>query len=47
MMNVDAIWQVFWDTGSPEVFLLYNKIRKAEDRNVSRDKGISAAGDSL
>lgn len=47
MMNADAIWQVFWDTGSPEVFLLYNKARQAEVTDVFDDKGISATSDGL
>ncbi len=33
-MNPQAIWDVFVDTGAPEMYLLYNKMRKAETIHV-------------
>ena len=46
-MDVNALWQVFLDTGAPEVYLLYNSVRKAEDIHVFGDKGPGITCDGL
>lgn len=33
-MDSQTIWQMFLDTGAPEMYLLYNKARKMEASNV-------------
>lgn len=33
-MNSQAIWQMFMDTGAPEIYLLYNQARKLEETHV-------------
>ena len=46
-MNSQAFWQVFLDTGAPEMFMLYHKMRKMEDGHVSDNTGVSPAGNTL
>lgn len=46
-MNVNALWQVFLDTGSPEIYLLYNRARQAEGANVFKVKGSGITRDGL
>ena len=46
-MNVNAIWQVFLDTGAPEVYLLYHKARQMGEHHVFDDTGSCITGDSL
>ena len=46
-MNAQGLWQLFMETGAPEMYLLYNKARRAEDRNVLDDSGIGASGNTL
>ena len=36
-MNTEALWELFLDTGSPEVFLLYRGSCR-EKRDVTMDK---------
>lgn len=33
-MEAKDYWQLFLDTGAPEMYLLYNKAKKAEDPHV-------------
>ncbi len=46
-MDSQAFWQVFLDTGAPEMFMLYNKMRKMEDSHVSDDTRLGSAGNTL
>lgn len=46
-MNAQNYWQLFLDTGAPEMYLLYNKARKTEDIHVFNDSGTGASGNSL
>lgn len=46
-MDAQGIWQVFLDTGAPEAYLLFNKVRKMEDIHVLDDSGACAAGHGL
>lgn len=33
-MNAQDFWQMFLETGAPEMYLLYNQARKTEEPNV-------------
>ena len=46
-MDIKDIWQVFLETGAPEMYLLYNKARRMGETNVSEDPEPGAAGHSL
>lgn len=46
-MNAQSYWQLFIETGAPEMYLLYNKARKAEDTHVFDHSGTGASGNSL
>lgn len=46
-MRAQDLWQVFLETGAPEMYLLYNKVRKMEESDVLDDPGTGAAGHSL
>lgn len=46
-MNAQLYWQLFLDTGAPEMYLLYNKARKTEASNVFDDQGACAQSSSL
>ena len=38
-MNKSDYWQLFMETGAPELYLLYNNARKMETAHVSDNKG--------
>lgn len=46
-MNSQNFWQVFLETGAPEMYLLYNKARKLEEVNVLDDTGTGTASREL
>lgn len=46
-MNAQELWQVFLETGAPEMYLLYNKAKKMEATHVFNDPGTGPAGHSL
>lgn len=46
-MNAQSYWQLFLETGAPEMYLLFNKARKAEDIHVLDNSGTGASGNSL
>lgn len=46
-MKAQDYWQLFMDTGSPEIYLLYNNARKMETANVYEDSGPGFTGHSL
>ena len=41
-MNEAQLWQTFWETGAPEVYLLYNHARKQGSLDVPEGSGTSA-----
>lgn len=46
-MNSEAFWQLFLDTGAPEMYMLYNKAKKMEDSHVSDNQGAGVAGNTI
>ena len=40
-------WQIFLDTGAPEMFLLYTQARRMEEIDVPDCTGISATGNGV
>lgn len=46
-MDSQMIWQIFVETGAPEMYLLYNKARKLEEPNVLDDPGTGAESHCL
>ena len=46
-MLAQDYWQMFLETGAPEMYLLYNNARKTERSDVLDDSGLGAAGHSL
>lgn len=43
-MNAQDYWNVFLETGAPEMYLLYNQARRMEEQNVCNDPGTGSAG---
>ncbi len=41
-MNAELFWQVFLETGAPEAYLMFQKMRRMEDGNVSDNQGTGA-----
>ena len=46
-MKAQDYWQMFMETGAPEVYLLYNNAKRMENAHVSDDPGPGAAGHGL
>ena len=46
-MNSRNYWQLFMETGAPEMYLLYQQARKSEDDYVLDDTGHCPAGHRL
>lgn len=46
-MNAQDYWQVFLETGAPEMYLLYNNARKMETSYVLDSPGPCPEGYSL
>ena len=46
-MNAQAYWQVFLETGAPEMYLLYNQARRMERAYASGDPGAGYEGNLL
>ena len=46
-MDKNAFWQMFLETGAPEMYLLYNQAKRMENDHVPDDAGTGAAGNSL
>lgn len=42
-MNASNYWQLFLETGAPEMYLLYQQARKTEDNHVSDHPGRGTA----
>lgn len=39
-MEADNLWQMFLETGAPELYLLYSQAKKEEERHVFNSSGI-------
>ena len=46
-MDAKEYWQLFLETGAPEMYLLYSNARSKEKPNVSDDPGHRPAGHGL
>ena len=46
-MNAQQLWQTFLETGSPEVYLLYNQAKRVEQNHVFDSSRAGPAGHSL
>ena len=48
-MEMDSrdYWQMFMETGAPELYLLYQNARKMERAHVLEDRGTGSSGYSL
>ena len=46
-MDAANYWQLFIDTGAPEMYLLYQQARKTEEYYVSDHPGDRPAGHGL
>ncbi len=46
-MNAADYWQIFMDTGAPEMYLMYHKAKRQEDTHVLDNTGPCTAGLSL
>jgi len=46
-MNSQDYWQMFLETGAPELYLLFNNARKTENSNVFDNPGPGTPGHSL
>ena len=46
-MNAQNYWQLFLETGAPELYLLYSKAKKTEEQDVPEYQGIDSAGHQL
>lgn len=42
-MNAYDYWQIFLETGAPEMYLLYNNAKKMENIHVLEDSGVGSA----
>ena len=42
-MNAQDYWNIFLETGAPEAYLLYNKVRKMEETDVSDDARLGSS----
>ena len=46
-MIASDYWQIFLETGAPEIYLIYNNARKMGNSHVLEDKGTGTAGDTV
>ncbi len=46
-MNAANYWQLFLETGAPEMYLLYHQALKTEEKHVSDHPGNCPAGHGL
>ena len=46
-MNSNDYWQMFMETGAPELYLLYHKAQKMENTNVFDGSGTGSAGQGI
>ena len=43
-MNANDYWNIFVETGAPEMYLLFNRARRMEEGYVPDNAGIGAEG---
>ena len=46
-MNAENYWQMFLETGAPELYLMYSQAKKTEESYVSDSAGIGTASNKL
>ena len=46
-MNSQDYWQMFLETGAPELYLLYNNARKMENSHVPDNSRSCSTGNEL
>lgn len=46
-MNAGEYWNMFLETGAPELYLLYTTAQKTEEANVSDHQGDRPQSDGL
>ena len=46
-MKASDYWNMFMETGAPEMYLLYTKALKMEEHHVFNDTGAGTAGNGL
>ena len=46
-MNANQFWTIFMETGAPEAYLMYAKMRKMEASHVFDNAGTGGAGHGL
>ena len=46
-MNANTMWQMFLETGAPEIYLLYHEAKKLEELHVSDGSGVGSAHNQL
>lgn len=43
-MTEKELWQLFWETGAPEAYMLYSRTKRLEQGYVSDDGSAGASG---
>lgn len=46
-MDSKCAWEIFMQTGAPEMYLLYSELKGKEGANVSQGARTCTAGDQL
>lgn len=46
-MDSQTLWQMFMQTGSPEMYLLFTEARRSEESGVFNGQGTGDAGHQL
>lgn len=46
-MDAKQLWQVFMETGAPEIYLLYHKAMRMERSHVPDSPGLGTADNRL
>ena len=46
-MNAMNYWQLFLETGAPEMYLMYTQMRKQEAKNVLESTGLGDASHTI
>jgi hypothetical protein len=46
-MDAKMLWQLFVETGAPELYMLYNMARKTEGVHVPNDTRTCSAGHEI
>ena len=46
-MDARSYWQLFLETGAPEMYLMYTQMRKQETNNVFEDTRLGDPGHSV